>query len=559
MVALQEESKLPHGEPLSTADLLEHLPYLKEVPKGIFEKFAKDAAVLRRFKPGEVVCYEGDFGSTAFYIVSGSVEIRIASPMAHLSKDDKPINLFGGLIARMKNILSSEPITDEDAKERKTFIPIDASVDLDVGKPIATLDKGELFGEMTCRTFAPRSATVVAKEECVMVEMLRVLLDMLTGTREVPDFVKEQTKIKAPTFKGTTFKEELERKYRDRSLENHLRRVPTFSSIDQEFIHYLCENVALKSFHKGSIICQQGDTADAFYLIRQGMVKVVQNMPGGEMVRTYLSRGDFFGEIGLLLDRPRNATCIATDTVDVVEVCAKDFKEMVKKFPKVKESLSAIAEERNITYQFPKVTTSLNVDVALNEGLLQAQNLLLIDLEKCTRCDLCVQSCADAHEGVSRLLRDGLRYDKFLVATACRSCQDPLCMTQCPVGSIRRRTNLEIIIEDWCIGCSKCAELCPYGNINMQKIQAITAEPKPKPKEDEEAKETKPKKPKMTTKATTCDLCMQMNEPSCVYACPHDAAMRVNPRDFFGKTDSALGKRGSEEANSPSVKTHTTH
>ena len=46
-------------------------------------------------------------------------------------------------------------------------------------------------------------------------------------------------------------------------------------------------------------------------------------------------------------------------------------------------------------------------------------------------------------------------------------------MTQCPVGSIRRKENLEIIIEDWCIGCGKCAELCPYGNINMHPLEVI--------------------------------------------------------------------------------------
>ena len=34
-------------------------------------------------------------------------------------------------------------------------------------------------------------------------------------------------------------------------------------------------------------------------------------------------------------------------------------------------------------------------------------------------------------------------------------------------------------------------------------------------------------------KATTCDLCTEQAEPSCVYACPHDAAHRVEPRDFF--------------------------
>jgi Fe-S-cluster-containing hydrogenase component 2 len=34
-------------------------------------------------------------------------------------------------------------------------------------------------------------------------------------------------------------------------------------------------------------------------------------------------------------------------------------------------------------------------------------------------------------------------------------------------------------------------------------------------------------------KATSCDLCTDYAEPSCVYACPHDAAHRVNPRTYF--------------------------
>ena len=56
---------------------------------------------------------------------------------------------------------------------------------------------------------------------------------------------------------------------------------------------------------------------------------------------------------------------------------------------------------------------------------MEAQSLLVLDLEKCTRCDECVKACADAHDGVTRLVREGLRFDKYLVATSCRSCRDP--------------------------------------------------------------------------------------------------------------------------------------
>ena len=522
--------KLERGEPLSTEKLLEYLPWLKEIPAPQL-KWAEGAAVLRTFKRGDIVCDEGTFGSTAFYIVSGKVDIFIANRIAHV----KTRRGMGGFMARMKSFLVTDHHEQREENTRR-FIPIDASIDLSVHSPLAQLDAGELFGEMTCRTFQPRSATVMAREDCVMVEMLRVILDMLMGSREVDAVTKAATKVKVGTFKGTSFKTDLDKKYRERSLDHHLRSVPLFSSVDETFLGLLKQKVELVTFGKSQVICKQGDPADAFYLIRSGMVKVSDALPGGEMVRTYLGRGDYFGEIGLLFNQPRNATCTALDTVSLVKIGKEDFEQMLASFPKVKEMLTEVADTRIKANQKKKLPRGLNLDEFLNQGLFEAQNLLIIDLDRCTRCDLCVRACAEAHDGVTRLLRDGLRYDKYLVATTCRTCRDPLCMTQCPVGSIRRKDNLEIIIEDWCIGCSKCAELCPFGNINMhpvefmEEVKALSAAPA-----EGAVPAPKPAAPKKTFKAATCDLCTDMSMPSCVYACPHDAARRVDPTDYFTK------------------------
>ncbi len=520
--------KLQVGEPLGTEKLLEYLPALKELPPAQL-KWADGAAVLRRFKKGEIVCEEGAFGSTAFYIISGKVDIFIANKIAHV----KTRSSFGGFVARMKSFL----VTDKDEQRddnTRAFIPIDASVDLSIASPIAQLEIGELFGEMTCRTFQPRSATVRANEDCVMVEMLRVILDMLMGTREVDAATKSSTKVKVQTFKGTSFKTEMDKKYRERSLSNHLRSVRLFSSLDGLFLNHLKEKVELVTFGKNQVICKQGDPADAFYLIRQGMVKVSNALPGGEMVRTYLGRGDYFGEIGLIYGTPRTATCTALDTVAVVKIAKDEFDAMLANFPKVKESLLQVAEARVKASETKKMPRGLNLDEFLNQGLFQAQNLLLIDLDRCTRCDLCVRACAEAHDGVTRLLRDGLRYDKYLVATTCRTCRDPLCMTQCPVGSIRRKENLEIIIEDWCIGCSKCSELCPFGNINMHPVELMEeVKAAPKASAGNDVPQAAPAAKKTSFKAATCDLCTELSTPSCVYACPHDAARRVDPSEYF--------------------------
>jgi len=163
----------------------------------------------------------------------------------------------------------------------------------------------------------------------------------------------------------------------------------------------------------------------------------------------------------------------------------------------------------------------LDETVALN--LYNSQNVLLIDLDRCTRCDECVRACSDAHDGVARFTRDGPRFGRYLVTMACRSCTDPKCMVGCPVGSIRREDSLEIKIESWCIGCERCANQCPFGNINMVELTAL---PKPPPPREGVA-----------LLATVCDLCAGYDGPNCVYACPHDAAIRVAPGAFLSPAD----------------------
>jgi CRP-like cAMP-binding protein/Fe-S-cluster-containing dehydrogenase component/ferredoxin len=484
------------GTSVQVQELLE-LEVFKGV-SGTFLELNKGAVVKRRFKKGEVICREGDYGSTAFYLLEGTVDIFISAPRAHVDTEGSNTGFFSKLASKLKP--RKEHQREEENTARK-FIQIDAPVDLEYDHPVAQLHAGDLFGEMTCMSFYPRSATVVAAEEVVCLEMLRNVLDVLQ--------------------KNKTFRAKLDANYRVRALETHLKSVPVFASLTQDFIDYLRDRVELVRFAPGQVICRQGDPAGSFYLVRIGFVKVSEHHPGGELVLSYLARGNYFGEIGLLSDEGiRTATCTALDHVEVVRISRDDFREMVGRFPQVRASLQAVAHER-IEENRTRLHNLQNVPVDdfLRQGLMDAQSLLVLDLDRCTRCDQCVKACADAHDGITRLIRDGLRFDHYLVATSCRQCRDPLCMVGCPVGSIRRRNSLEVIIEDWCVGCGLCANNCPYGNINLHEFPAPggTAQ-------------------KATVKkATSCNLCYDHPEPSCVYACPHDAAHRVNPPEFFGE------------------------
>jgi CRP-like cAMP-binding protein len=76
--------KLTGGEPLAIDQIIEYLPALKKVARAQLDNWAKTTTVLHRYKKGEIVCEEGDFGSTTFFILSGSVDIFIHNPWSHL-------------------------------------------------------------------------------------------------------------------------------------------------------------------------------------------------------------------------------------------------------------------------------------------------------------------------------------------------------------------------------------------------------------------------------------------------------------------------------------------
>jgi CRP-like cAMP-binding protein/Fe-S-cluster-containing dehydrogenase component len=481
------------------AEELHRLPVFKGI-SGTFLELNRGAIVKRSFRSGELICREGEFGSTAFYIVEGQAQVSLSAPIAHVKTQ-------GGAKGFFKRLTSTLAAREEDRREGETrdrTIPIDASVDLSYENPVAEMGPGDLFGEMTCMNFYPRSATVRAETHVVAYEMLRNVLDIM--------------------MKNKSFRTQVDQNYRRRALENHLRGVPMFADLAPDFIEHLKESVELQRFAPGQVISNQGDPADSFYLVRIGFVKISEQYPGGELVLAYLSRGDYFGEIGLLGGGVRTATCTALDHVELVRISDADFRQMVERFPTVRQGLQKVADERRASNQQRlQMVHNVPIDQFLSQGLMEAQSLLILDLQNCTRCDACVNACADAHDGITRLVRDGLRFDQYLVATSCRQCRDPLCMVGCPVGSIRRRNSLEVIIEDWCIGCGLCARNCPYGNINLHPFEVIADDPE----------HPGHKKAVVKQKATSCDLCTHLQEPSCVYACPHDAAHRVDPRTFF--------------------------
>jgi Fe-S-cluster-containing hydrogenase component 2 len=223
---------------------------------------------------------------------------------------------------------------------------------------------------------------------------------------------------------------------------------------------------------------------------------------GLEYILSYQTRGEFIGEIGLLTGRPRSATCVAyahpdpgqghqggrpakwrreEPVVELVRIPRALFARLRQESPALERKVQVeVAKRRERDVRLESAAPwDAGREVHLSRrfeelGLMQGQKLMLIDLDRCTRCDECVQACAHTHaDGRSRLFLDGPRHGKYLVPATCRSCLDPVCLIGCPVGSIHRGDNREIVVESWCIGCGLCATNCPYGSVQMHDLGVI--------------------------------------------------------------------------------------
>jgi ferredoxin len=504
-----------------TADELIKLPLFSGIPYK-FLQFNGAAVVRRMLQPGDVLCREGEYGSTAFIILSGRFEIFLGSGRGKV--ETRASSGWKGLLGGLTTFLSigqgAAKLSDVGAAK------------LGANQRIFRDASDVILGEMTCMNRYPRSATVVATEPAEILEIKRNVLYMLQ--------------------RNAVSREILDRIYRERSLTGQLESLPVFESLAPDLraqaARFLKTRVDLISVDPGQTIFKQDDPARDYYVVRLGFVKITQSYGRGERVLNYIGPGNSFGEIGLLSQYNssetddevtaagrRTATCSALDHVELIRIRGRHFRQLLDVFPELIEPLSVKVDE--ILKRDQDARLRLQATPAgefLDQGLYLAQSLLVLDLERCTRCDECTKACADTHDGVTRLVRDGLRFDKFLVASSCRSCMDPYCLVGCPVDAIHRGGNtLEIEIEDYCIGCGLCASNCPYGNINMHGFPRQDVDEKGRLRTVYEERNGK-RLPVIQQRATTCDLCRSIDgKPSCVYACPHNAAFRMSGADLL--------------------------
>lgn len=488
---------------------------------------------LRRYGEGEVIVREGDYGHSAFMILEGSVKVMLEEPPAALLGRRQPArpSLWGSFRRWWRRPRFAEQMTSggqvaglgHPGGEPRVFLQ-DVPGVLDEERTLV-LRAGEMFGEIAALGRTPRTATVVAEAGAELLEI------RWQGLREIRAYSPE-------------WKQEIDRRYRERSLTLHLAETPLFLNLPEDVLHRIADATLFEtygafdwhsSYHRGResgarrqleqepLIAREGDYPNGLLLIRSGFARVSTRYNHGERTESYLGKGQSFGLREIVTGWrgqhvPLRHSLRALGYVDLLFIPTPVLEEHV---------LPRLTAAQLAGLQLPPPRTAAGarggddfLEFIVASRFINGRATMLIDLDRCTRCDDCVRACAATHDNNPRFIRQGPEAAGVMVASACMHCIDPVCMIGCPTGAIHRESveGQVAINPDTCIGCSVCAQSCPYGTIQMVELR--DADGIPVVAEDTGAP---------IRRATKCDLCVdQRGGPACVQACPHDALLRAD-------------------------------
>ena len=171
---------------------------------------------------------------------------------------------------------------------------------------------------------------------------------------------------------------------------------------------------------------------------------------------------------------------------------------------------------------------------------------LLVDTKKCQGCITCMLSCSLVHEGVANpsLARIQIMQNSFesfpndVAIAQCRQCEDPVCVTACPVNPKALDVNPEygnvrMVDQDRCIGCGSCVNACAQRDVDSPSRPIVA---------DEDGDGNR--------KSRKCDLCADTpyhwdkstgggpnGKQACVEVCPMSAIKFTTQMPNQTKTD----------------------
>jgi CRP-like cAMP-binding protein len=108
-------------------------------------------------------------------------------------------------------------------------------------------------------------------------------------------------------------------------------RLGVYSPVDDEEFADMRAFMEEREWGPGSVIVRQGEPGDSFFVIAEGEVQIERSAAddGEPQVIAMLGAGDYFGELALLNDEPRNASVVAASVCRTFELSRDSFEHFL--------------------------------------------------------------------------------------------------------------------------------------------------------------------------------------------------------------------------------------
>ena len=152
-----------------------------------------------------------------------------------------------------------------------------------------------------------------------------------------------------------------------------LRQFPFFADMEAPRLKLLAFMSQRVAFDAGKTLFQQGDAADAAYLIIEGEADILVDTSTGSLTIATLRANDIVGEMAILCDVPRTATVRAKTRLVALRIAKEPFLRMVREFPKMAVSIMReLAHRLELTNR--QLRTALSELQQLREGAAPARS-----------------------------------------------------------------------------------------------------------------------------------------------------------------------------------------
>jgi Fe-S-cluster-containing hydrogenase component 2 len=252
--------------------------------------------------------------------------------------------------------------------------------------------------------------------------------------------------------------------------------------------------------------------------------------------------GDLFNSAALAVSPGTTLAFYTVEPTRLVALTANCIGNFVMRFPFFETRLRRAIEVARARLQSVTGVKQEILDFFVRQGLAVSGEMVRVrQLDLCIDCKLCEIACEERY-GAKRLTLGGYQLGMLDFVYTCRTCTDQRCIDPCEFDAIRfDTTRREVVIEEAnCTGCTLCAQLCPYGAIEMVDIEEPAD---PTYRHAFKARLDRAgalgfgpgtaRAAPVRRVANKCDHCVTYGEQACISACPTGSLIEISAYDLF--------------------------